>query len=362
MGHDDWEYDKLDKDIPGVNTSSSTHSEKADALEDALWTFVPPVILLVGVFGNIMAFLVLFLRQVGKKTTRLLLVLLSMFDLLVLLTGLLRHWINAISGVDIRESSDAGCVIHKIIVYWSLQCAAFTLVLVSIDRLVVVCYPQHAHQICRVRNAAVTEFVFISLLLVLDALTFFEDRLQETDGGYECIWSKESALYWVLPYIDWALFSLIPLIIIVSCNVMMILKIQRTNSRRKNIVVKGSDHVRLSGVSRMLFTVNLMFFFTTLPISLLLIVDMELLGGRGKTPTDSHGIRIAFVVTSLVQYTNNAWNFYLYCIHSYQFRKELKIMFWPKWFDNGVYPANDQSLSPRRSIETRLDDPVVAEH
>ncbi|XP_064618683.1 thyrotropin-releasing hormone receptor-like isoform X2 [Lineus longissimus] len=370
MGHtgvvaECYEYDKLDTDVSEINAGNlsfvSCDEQSETVVVDELWTYFSPIILFLGIFGNMMAVLVFVFRRVGKKATRLLLVLLSVFDLLVLLTGLLRHWLFAISGVDVRSSSDAGCAIHKIIVYWSLQCAAFTLVLVTIDRLVVVCFPQRAHQICTVPKAAVTESVFVGLLLLMDTLSFYEDHLL-LDGtvGYVCTRSTDNLLYRVFPYLDWALFSFIPLIIIVSCNIMMILKIRTTNNRRKNVVVtRHSDHMRMSGVSRMLFTVNLIFFFTTLPISLLLIIDMELdVAGRDE----KEAILVAFTVTSLLQYTNNACNFYLYCIHSSQFRKEFKSLFCicRRRFNAEVSPA-ETSLTPARSVETRLDETFAVE-
>ncbi|WAR07712.1 hypothetical protein MAR_017670 [Mya arenaria] len=58
-----------------------------------LWRTVPPIILVVGICGNILTILVLTRPASRKSSTAVYLIALAIADTVVLNTGLLRYWI-----------------------------------------------------------------------------------------------------------------------------------------------------------------------------------------------------------------------------------------------------------------------------
>ncbi|XP_041363509.1 B2 bradykinin receptor-like [Gigantopelta aegis] len=81
----------------------------------ALWKYMSPCLMLLGLVGNTLSFVVLSKSSMRKTTTSLYLRFLAVFDSLVLYSGLMRHWIIYITVYDIREYNSAVCKIHTVI-------------------------------------------------------------------------------------------------------------------------------------------------------------------------------------------------------------------------------------------------------
>ena len=99
----------------------------------ALWVYIAPVIITVGVLFNGLIILVLLMRKFCKDSTRILLITLALADITVLLVGPLRHWLLECFGIEVRLLSYASCPIHSFLIYQSQLFSSMTLVLLTLE-------------------------------------------------------------------------------------------------------------------------------------------------------------------------------------------------------------------------------------
>ena len=107
----------------------------------ALWTYVPPILIAVGIIANSLAVLVLSRKKVQKNATVVFLISLAFMDTSVLLSLLLEKWLRVAMDIRLLDLSAAGCKIHKHFVHFAGHMASGILVLVSVERLIAVYFP-----------------------------------------------------------------------------------------------------------------------------------------------------------------------------------------------------------------------------
>ncbi|XP_060578050.1 FMRFamide receptor-like [Ruditapes philippinarum] len=337
-----------------------------------LWIYVSPILIIVGTFGNILSICVLLRPKLRCSTTMFYLTCLSFGDLFTLYTGLLRYWISKAFDVDVRHFSNATCKIHAFLVYLSLDFTVWILVSVTIDRCLRVSMPFKAKIICTLKRSRYVIAVILFLLVIKNMHFLWNLQLVDTS---ECDAKTEAVsnlLKYVWPWIDFSTFCLIPFSIMIACNIKIIYRIIRSqkklnkhkdyyrtptlkpkhdsplsqdNSSEKSVqstsmmsqmtshqtsqqtsrVKKRSSARRISSLTAMLLTVNCVFLLTTSPIQAFLIGKEYWYSD--KTPEE----KIAWcnfwrAVVNMLQYTNNAVHFFLYCLTGPIFRNELKTM------------------------------------
>ena len=78
-------------------------------ISKVLWQDVPPYIIAIGTFGNVISIVVLLRRNVRRRKVSVYLIALSVVDTMVLWTGLLYHWVRYKYKYDFRMLSQFGC-------------------------------------------------------------------------------------------------------------------------------------------------------------------------------------------------------------------------------------------------------------
>ena len=122
-----------------------------------LWQVCPPVILLLGTFGNCMTLVILRTMPRGGSSgsMSLFFVALAVSDLVLLYTGLLRQWLYHTVTLDLRELHDVICKIHVFVVYLSSMTSAWFLVAMTVQRVVSVMLPHRVGLLSTRRKAQV---------------------------------------------------------------------------------------------------------------------------------------------------------------------------------------------------------------
>ena len=122
-----------------------------------LWQVCPPVILLLGTFGNCMTLVILRTMPRGGSSgsMSLLFAALAVSDLVLLYTGLLRQWLYRTFMLDVRELHDVICKIHVFVVYLSRMTSAWFLVAMTMQRVVSVLLPHRVGLLSTRRKAQV---------------------------------------------------------------------------------------------------------------------------------------------------------------------------------------------------------------
>ncbi|XP_064609979.1 neuromedin-U receptor 1-like [Liolophura sinensis] len=323
-----------------------------DRLSKQLWQYLAPIFLIIGLLGNACVFLVLKTMQFQKKSTLLYFFLLALSDTVVLLVGLPYYWILETFEINLRAQSNAGCKILMFLTYFSMHTSSWILVAVSIERFVIIKLPLKSSSIVTVKRSRYSATIIVVLLFFVDGYLIFTQHVQDGSCGS---FPDDGFLYYfdenVFVWVDFCLLSAIPAAIMATCNVSITLELrqsvkQQTMLTRSSQQSQPTHHGHISSLTRMLLAANIMFLFTTLPISVYFIVDtfLEL---KQKDPLVKARMDLAWSIVYLIQYLNYTTNFYIYVARGNRFRQAF-------WKLIGCSHSELRSASSERGMSGRL--------
>lgn len=310
-----------------------------------IWKVVPPILIVVGTIGNLLSIVVLTRRSIRVSTTALYLTFLACSDLVVLYSGLLRQWLLFLWEYDLRHMSETACKLNIWLVYSSLDFSAWILIAVTLERVISAWCPYSAKTKCSRKYATALIITVLVFLLGLNSHLLYgmvnRVNVDESGNVTEILKCREVNqaygdffnLIW--PWIDLAVFCLIPFSVIVvgnGCILFKVIKSQRkTNSRIVPSITTNQSRTthhngpKHSSMTAMLFTLNMVFLFTTSPVSIYNI------GYTHWVAEESHqnyaNLDLWWAIVNMLMYTNNSLNFLLYCLSGTRFRQEVKRLF-----------------------------------
>ncbi|KAK7497659.1 hypothetical protein BaRGS_00011054, partial [Batillaria attramentaria] len=141
-------------------------------LQKHLLLYVPPILIVLGTFGNLFSFVVLRRRAMAKVSSYLYLASLAIADSLVLYVGLLRLWVGELTGNDFHHSSNWACKLLVLFGYMVSDVSVWLIIAVTVERYIVVCFPLRASTMCNT-NRAKKVIAFLVLLMFSINLHFF---------------------------------------------------------------------------------------------------------------------------------------------------------------------------------------------
>ena len=318
------------------NTDSEYETFPAYKAGILIWKTVPPILLVFGTCGNVLSIVVLTGKSIRKSTTGLYLIVLTISDLAVLYTGLLRQWIIHLFEFDVRQVSEIACKIHTWLVYSSLDFSAWLLIAVTLERIVAVWCPYVLKSKCNRQNGSILIIGIIISVFGLNSHFIYgmvfiriddeKEKCSYIDMDYERFIDK--AWSWI----DLCAFCLIPFSFIVIGNCLILLKVAKRQRKARPKRIPGKYKTSLkskdnqqSSMTAILVTLNTVFLLTTLPVSVYNI------GHAHWSTTDDPNVLahldLWWAVVNMLMYTNNAVNFLLYSISGSQFRQEAKRIF-----------------------------------
>ena len=204
--------------------------------------YIYPLFIVLGILGNSLSCFIMLMnvRRAGGNPASLYLTLLAFVDCLFLLGSALPDWISQLDHrFNIRLLSDIACRS----VYWfghfTTHLSAGLVVGVTVERFIAVQYPLIAHKINTITRTRFALILLVIFFLVVDSPVLllvkhinvsvhtvhacFNDTLAtyERDDIIHCALSKERyEQTWV--YVDFAVYTLIPFLIIVTLNSLII--------------------------------------------------------------------------------------------------------------------------------------------
>ena len=311
-------------------------------IHKALLLYVPPVLLVVGTFGNVFSFCVL-IENLKKASTYTYFSALAIADLLVLYVGLLRIWVGQLS-VDIEDESDFLCKLMIFLGYFTSHVSVWLIVAVTMERAIVVSFPLHVPRICNIRYARslivclFVVFVGINVhffwTVKLSYIQFNETTLAKCHAAPNHIELNE--VYW--PWIDAILYSFLPFTLILILNAMIIKNVimARRNrnalqqqyvltTRNRSIPARRSQCEKSRKITIMLLAVSFTFIFTTLPMNSLLIYKSVFIVDDDDEKFAR--MKLLYTIAELLMYSNHSVNFFLYCATGRKFRDQFVALF-----------------------------------
>ncbi|KAG5449258.1 hypothetical protein CSKR_100651 [Clonorchis sinensis] len=319
------------------NNSSSPYSDAAVWL----YSVVPPILLLIGIPGNLISF-VIWSRRITSTlgSTSLFLSAMSLTDAYVLLHGCSRQWSIGLSNRQFDLRTFLGCKCPLFLFTFSSDLSTWIIVLLCIERVICTWQPIKFRQICRLRNGSVALALTIIVLAGVN-LHFFWTVLVIADSCDPKAEYNEFASYW--HYLDFAIYSFVPLALMLILNSTIILRIQMTQKSMKrtgastdnSVTIRSqhdmkpsANHSRATARSmRILRTVSCMaicHFTLTMPIVLhFLFQDKFCLTTSGDFLSQCDLVEV--LVVSL-QMTNHMVHFFIYSFTSSVFVADLRRM------------------------------------
>jgi hypothetical protein len=233
-----------------------TEPAKSVIIAKYIHLYIYPLFIFMGIFGNSLSCFIMFInvRRSGYPAS-FYLTLLAFVDCLFLLGSALPDWISQIHyTLDIKLFSDFCCRF----VYWfghfTTHLSAGLVVGVTVERFIAVQYPLIAHKINTVKHTRIAFIIVICFFFLIDSPVFILVKhvkenihfvltcLNETESKYErhdtlrCGTTNERYMQaWV--YVDMAVYTLIPFLIIVTLNSVIIRRLMDAQRFRQRMFI-----------------------------------------------------------------------------------------------------------------------------
>lgn len=316
--------------------SSEDNSQTPEELFQAAqlaWRVVPPVLLLLGTFGNSMTIVVLRART-SHFSLYLYLMTLAISDLVGLYVWLGHRWLVFQFNLDYTLLHSVVCKANVWAVYVTGDLSAWILVAVTLQRAAAIVWPHRAHASFTVGKTYVVIATLVGVIMLLHSHLLYGWSLvaleTSTTHFMECALVIDSEYgqfftgIWSWVYV--CTTSLCPFTLLLVGNVALLKAVVRSiGSGRGALNVTSEEQVQgreklLSSMSVTLIVTSIVFFVLSFPeaaytISLKYSMDFNL-------------SEFLWSVTSLLKNANYAVNFYLYCLTGAKFRLRLKDFIW----------------------------------
>ena len=348
---------------------------------------VPWLIVTFGLLGNILI-LIIFSKKLRKRSSNAFcFVVLAISDILAVVFMLFR----ALLKTEILNNLNASCKAIKFLYHYFLQTSSWCLVLLTLDRLVAVCFIFKYKTWCKKFHVLK---IFICIIVVvclinLHLLVFvnayekkgaFADGLSKLNNqqkrrpttinpiikkSYVCNVSiDDHPTYFKHIYKNWDIFHAVfygglPFLLILTANCIIIcrlLRLQKASAKylsdEKNDNSDDDSSIKSYQLTIMLLTVSFTFLILTSPISLYMAFIYDNL-----THVRISKREFIKIVLRYLGYVNNSINFYVYFCTSNEFRREVFQLFksiLPTSTTSSIYTACTASSSlPDINIETK---------
>ncbi|XP_052076953.1 probable G-protein coupled receptor 139 isoform X4 [Mytilus californianus] len=286
-----------------------------------------------------------------KKITYNFLFILSVSDTTVLITGLMRRWILATFDLDIRTISDFGCKLDVFMIYFSMHISSWILVSITVERFVKTRFPLQYRTAKFSSLLKIVLIVPILMSLVMDGPLFITNGLVKLQNEYVCNNTSSASYNYEEKYyvvIDLVWLSLLPFILMFIMNI-FIGETLRSSGRLRGLFMRNKEYrkrtIRSSKrLTRMLFFTSIYFLITTLPISILFVIDSFT---TSKTTLISAQLGLSEAILYLFQFSNYGINFYIYVNVNETFKRNL-----PKICNRNIIRRRT-STQQNSSISTR---------
>ncbi|XP_064607944.1 B1 bradykinin receptor-like [Liolophura sinensis] len=317
-------------------------------LYTTLWQTVPPVLLFIGLAGNILVMAVLRVMKFTQSVALFFFFIMALSDCSVLIVVLLHYWLQKTFSIDLRTLSDPGCKIMFFLTYFSMDLSSWTLAAVTVERCIVIRFSLRAGTLVTIKRARIAIVVIMIILTVINGYLLFTQRIGP-DGS--CGSFEGDAIYFfdehVFVWIDLFVLAVLPFSVMLGCNIVIVREVHGNVSRHKGLgpadmeKSKSNGNSSVSSITLMLLAVNFYFLVTTIPVSVYFILDTFMSDILKNEPAVKARMDLVWTICYLLQFTNYSLNFYIYVARGRRFRAAL-------WKLCGRNEDRDSMLESRR--------------
>lgn len=226
-------------DLEDIDTCNKTVIVKAMFSMEyrIVGTIFQSIILMVGLFGNIMVVSVVYKIKSMRTPTNCYLVSLSIADLMVLIAAVPNELVSYYQEKYTWLWGNYGCKLSIFLQYLGINASSLNLIAFTVERYIAICKPMLAHRICTLNRARkILIYVWIFAVIYSSPWLFLTETHQIENTQREmCDFKLPRSYYLVYFFTDIIVFYVIPLAL--SC--LLYILIAYTLLSSKNIKHKG---------------------------------------------------------------------------------------------------------------------------
>ena len=286
--------------------------------------------LIIGVPINILIFVVFSVGELAKGTTSMLFRIMAVLDAAVVFVVIGLHFIPLHFWGSVFSFTDTTC---KILTYFYPICramAAWTLVIIGLERVIGLTWPHRAYTLCT-RQIFGTIIICIGVAhcvlygpLLASAKTEFDYNI----GERACyIHNLPGLSHDVFLCMDIFLGALLPMIALTINNILIFLAIRHSSNIRRQSYA-GNMGPQQDHVIPMLVTASSVFFVLRLPFVVAWIVEMN--SAKQECLLKEVAPHLA-ALGSICDGINHSINMFLYCLCGRNVRNQLRVIFLCIW-------------------------------
>ncbi|CAF3035286.1 unnamed protein product [Rotaria socialis] len=299
-----------------------------------------PLIACLGFVGGTLSCLVFRRKALRKKSCSIYFLFLALADLLCMICWLV-HFVLPTYNIHILTLSNFLCKIFVFAMYFAFDLANYILTACSIDRAVSVLFPVKSRKFCRRQMAYAITLILVIVDTLINSHLLYGFGVTSVNSTLNervpiCHHGFDSKTYQKLfsaydSYVDVIKTNVIPFVIMSICNLIIIVRVCRSNSSIS--LNKGRNNCRTTRSKRkyekdrqltlMLLSSSFAFLVLTLPTE---INDIIRSNSNKKTVTLKTYLLSAILLS--LAHLNYAVHFYIYTLTGEVFRQQL-IKLWP---------------------------------
>ena len=292
-------------------------------------TYWSPILVPIGLVGNILSFLVMLKPSNRKMSTCIYMAAISANDSMMMLL-VLYGW--SVSFLKIHRFTPLSCRIRSFFVLCVLQNATYQVVAMTIDKYIAVKWPHKAATYSTPRRAKCTIVVLYVCVIFYNLPDFFMTKVIGTTCVSYAVGGVYAKIYSWLTFI---LNEIIPLTSLIAMNATIVHEVRESHTRFRNHESSKANENQYStsqGRQRLRKTVEnqltvMLLLVTTLFVLLMIPTYVRFLYFTyvtRDTPEKYASAWLLYNLSSRLYYTNSGVNFFVYCISGRKFRKDLK--------------------------------------
>ncbi|XP_070185018.1 growth hormone secretagogue receptor type 1-like [Littorina saxatilis] len=303
-----------------------------------LWRLYPPLLLILGTFGNCATIATLRRLRSGWSSISVYLTALALTDTSLLYSGLLTLWLRQSFGVNIFSRHIVACKLFPWLNNSLGTLSAWLVVCLTLQRAASVIWPHRVSVICtRHRSYVVIGVVSVIIGLLYSHMIYGYD-LQLVGQGPSRICDLRSAEYsqfWgdIWARVDLFIYSIVPSVVIVGGNGALVWKLAASTRRATQKLSAGQSlqnddrAKKTSSATITVIVVSLTFVCFSVPLTIYVNSVFSKISDRGETSPFQY---LVYNSLMLLYLSNFAVNFYLYCLTGSRFREAFFSML-PCW-------------------------------
>jgi hypothetical protein len=290
---------------------------------------LPPLLILFGLFGNLLSFLVLSQPQHAKQTTCFYMRVLSVFDSLILILKVsLRTAINYNPDVLLGPELWPYICPANAFVNCTFGFSNWTIAAMTFDRFIAVKFPLKAASLCTIHRCKISvsiNFTFSFLLTIPHSLrnsinnaANVQREICTVSDPFPPWWDKTMAL------IHSTILFTVPFFTILIFNILIIITLIEQRMQSVKLQVQNVDK-KEGHITIMLFIITIIFFVTNIPWSIdQWIWDLNLLDSGDWIENKLR--KVVYEIEVFFLFVNPSVNFYIYCLACRKFREHIRTL------------------------------------